>query len=31
MFNGSSVSVKCMFRRRGIFDYPHPAKGGVDL
>nr|WPF46777.1 MAG: putative minor capsid protein [Lake Baikal virophage 12] len=31
MFNGSSVSVKCMFRRRGIFDYPHPAKNGVDL
>jgi hypothetical protein len=31
MFNGSSVSVKVMFRRRGIYDYPHPAKGGVDL
>jgi hypothetical protein len=31
MFNGSSVSVKIMFRRRGIYDYPHPAKGGVDL
>jgi hypothetical protein len=31
MFNCSSVSVKIMFRRRGIFDYPHPAKGGVDV
>lgn len=31
MFNCSSVSVKVMFRRRGIFDYPHPAKGGVDV
>jgi hypothetical protein len=31
MFNSSSVSVKIMFRRRGIFDYPHPAKGGVDV
>jgi hypothetical protein len=26
MFNCSSVSVKIMFRRRGVFDYPHPAK-----
>ena len=31
MFNCSSVSVKIMFRRRGIFDYPHPARGGVDV
>lgn len=31
MFNGSSVSVKFMFRRRGVMDYPHPAKGGVDV
>lgn len=31
MFNGSSVSIKFMFRRRGVFDYPHPAKGGVDV
>jgi len=31
MFNCSSVSVKIMFRRRGIFDYPHPAKGGIDV
>ena len=31
MFNSSSVSVKIMFRRRGIFDYPHPAKAGSDV
>ena len=31
MFNASSVSVKVMFRRRGVYDYPHPAKGGVDV
>jgi hypothetical protein len=31
MFNSSSVSVKIMFRRRGIFDYPHPAKAGTDV
>lgn len=31
MFNSSSVSVKIMFRRRGIFDYPHPARDGVDV
>ena len=31
MFNSSSVSIKIMFRRRGIFDYPHPAKQGVDV
>jgi hypothetical protein len=31
MFNSSSVSVKIMFRRRGVNDYPHPAKGGVDV
>jgi len=31
MFNSSSVTVKIMFRRRGIFDYPHPAKGGLDI
>jgi hypothetical protein len=27
MYNGASVSVKCMFRRRGVYDYPHPVKG----
>lgn len=31
MFNCSSVSLKIMFRRRGIFDYPHPAKEGIDI
>lgn len=31
LFNGSSVSVKLMFRRRGVFDYPHPAKEGIDV
>lgn len=31
LFNGSSVSIKMMFRRRGVYDYPHPAKGGVDV
>jgi hypothetical protein len=31
LFNGSSVGIKCMFRRRGVFDYPHPAKGGIDV
>jgi hypothetical protein len=31
MFNCSSVSVKIMFRRRGIYDYPHPAKAGTDV
>lgn len=31
MFNSSSVSLKIMFRRRGIYDYPHPAKDGVDV
>ena len=32
MYNCSSVSVKVMFRRRGIFDYPHPAKmAGVNV
>ena len=31
MFNSSSVSVKIMFRRRGVYDYPHPAKGGIDV
>ena len=31
MFNSSSVSLKIMFRRRGIFDYPHPAKDGLDI
>jgi hypothetical protein len=31
MFNCSSVSVKIMFRRRGIYDYPHPAKDGIDI
>lgn len=31
MYNSSSVSVKIMFRRRGIYDYPHPAKAGTDV
>lgn len=31
MFNSSSVTLKIMFRRRGVFDYPHPAKLGVDV
>lgn len=31
MFNCSSVSVKIMLRRRGIYDYPHPAKASVDV
>ena len=31
MFNGSSVSVKIMFRRRGIYDYPHPAKSMINV
>lgn len=31
LFNGSSVGVKVMFRRRGVFDYPHPAKDGIDV
>jgi hypothetical protein len=31
MFNSSSVSIKIMFRRRGIYDYPHPAKEGLDI
>jgi hypothetical protein len=32
MYNCSSVSVKVMFRRRGIYDYPHPAKtAGIDV
>jgi hypothetical protein len=31
MFNSSSVSIKIMFRRRGIYDYPHPAKDGIDI
>lgn len=31
MFNSSSVSLKIMFRRRGIYDYPHPAKDGIDI
>jgi len=31
MFNGSSVSIKMMFRRRGIFSYPHPAQAGVNV
>ena len=30
MYNLSSVSLKIMFRRRGIFDYPHPARGDPD-
>lgn len=31
MFNCSSVSIKIMFRRRGVADYPHPAKVGYDV
>jgi hypothetical protein len=31
MFNSSSVTAKMMFRRRGIYDYPHPAKDGLDI
>lgn len=27
MFNCSSVSIKIMFRRRGVYDFPHPEKG----
>jgi len=30
MYNLSSVSIKIMFRRRGIFDYPHPARTAPD-
>lgn len=30
MYNLSSVSIKIMFRRRGIFDYPHPARIAPD-
>jgi hypothetical protein len=26
MYNLSSVSIKIMFRRRGVMDFPHPAK-----
>jgi hypothetical protein len=31
LYNGSSVSIKLMFRRRGVFDYPHPASQGLDV
>jgi hypothetical protein len=31
MFNCSSVSLKIMFRRRGVYDFPHPAKMGIDV
>jgi hypothetical protein len=31
MFNASSVSIKFMFRRRGIFNYPHPTGQGIDM
>jgi hypothetical protein len=31
MFNGTSVSLKVMFRRRGVNSYPHPASKGVEL
>lgn len=31
LFNASSVSVKVMFRRRGIYQYPHPACDGRDV
>ena len=30
MYNLSSVSIKIMFRRRGIFDFPHPARINPD-
>jgi hypothetical protein len=31
MFNSSSVSLKILFRRRGIYSYPHPAQNNVDV
>lgn len=31
MFNGSSVSIKMLFRRRGIYSYPHPSQSGINL
>jgi len=30
MYNLASVSIKIMFRRRGIFDFPHPARVAPD-
>lgn len=30
MFNCSSVSIKILFQRRGLYDYPHPQKMGVN-
>jgi len=31
MPSGSSVSIKCMFRRRGAQNYPHPTAFGQDI
>jgi hypothetical protein len=31
MPSGSSVSIKCMFRRRGAQNYPHPTAYGQDI
>jgi hypothetical protein len=31
MFSGSSASIKVLLRRRGVYDYPHPAKYGVNV
>jgi hypothetical protein len=30
MFSGSSASIKILLRRRGITDYPHPARYGIN-
>lgn len=31
LYNGSSVSLKALFRRRGAQNYPHPQSFGVNL
>ena len=31
MFNSSTVSIKCMFRRRGHGNVPHPTQYGYDV
>jgi hypothetical protein len=31
MYNSSSVSIKCLFRRRGVVSYPHLAQMGYDV
>jgi len=31
MYNSSSVSIKILFRRRGVVSYPHLAQLGVDV